>query len=100
MTEEDFPGQLITEEGGFTFKHDPGAKGGEGVRRSQPPWQFLVMDVGDEHTPTGIYVKAWKRSDFLYADTYAGAAACIIAYQYRHASRYRRRDARRGDPGR
>jgi hypothetical protein len=80
--DKEFPGQLITEAGGFTFKHAAGAKGGKVYAGHNLRGEFIVMDVGDEDTPCGIYVKAWERSDFLYADTYEGAAACIIAYQY------------------
>jgi uncharacterized CHY-type Zn-finger protein len=82
MTDKDFPGQLITEAGGFTFKHDPGATGGKVYAGHNLRGDFMVIDVGDENTPTGVYVRAWKRSDFLFADTYEGAAACVIAYQY------------------
>ncbi|MFF2406707.1 hypothetical protein [Streptomyces sp. NPDC058092] len=79
----DFPGQLITQRNGFTFKRDPGAKGGKVYDEDDAlRGAFIVMDVGDADTPLGVYVKAWQRDEFVYADTYDGAAGCILAAEY------------------
>jgi hypothetical protein len=78
-----FPGQLITQANGLTFKHDPGAKGGRVYEGATLRGSFLLIDAGDDDTPCGVYVKGWTAPDeYLYADTYDGAAACLYAYEY------------------